>query len=88
MANSKVANSKENNLKTISHWVQLNTADIERVPFPSLSNACLQKGDDHGENHPNVDPFDIRGRQDRLGDPNEAELLFLSHYHLKPISIV
>ena len=53
-----------------------------------MLNACLQKGDDHGENHPNVDPFDIGGRQDRLGDPNEAELLFLSHYHLKPISIV
>ena len=50
--------------------------------MPTLPKACLKEGNEHGENHPNVNPLDIGGGQDRLGDPDEAELslLFISQH--------
>ena len=42
-----------------------------------------RKRHNHGENHPDIDPLDVRGGQDRLGDSNKACLKNSDYFKCK-----
>ena len=53
---------------------KLKSGNQRKYQETDLIMACLKEGNNHHEDHPNIDPFNVGGCQDRLRYPDETEI--------------